>query len=185
MPGGRSASKQSSKPSRQLLFSEAFRHQRAPFPATEEHPLTPPSTMADSMQGATIGRILQEISAEGRKLEGMDSAMASLTAETKSMHLEIAGFQSQVTGLDQRVTSVEMHIASLVNRDQELLYLRSKLIDLEDRSRRDNVSFLGFLENIEGADIHSYLRETLPKLTGLTFDPSLEFQRVHRLCPKW
>ncbi|KAJ1125866.1 hypothetical protein NDU88_004281 [Pleurodeles waltl] len=137
------------------------------------------------MRGAIMDRILHEISAVGHKLEGMDSAMASLTAETKSMCLDIAGFQSQAMGLDQQITSVETHIASLVDRDQELLYLRSKLIDLEDRSRRDNVRFLGFLENIEGADIHSYLRETLPKLTGLTFDPPLEFQWVNRLGPKW
>ncbi|KAJ1116966.1 hypothetical protein NDU88_005167 [Pleurodeles waltl] len=34
------------------------------------------------------------------------------------------------------------------------------------------------------ADIHSYLRETLPKLTGITFGPPLEFQRVHRLGHK-
>ncbi|KAJ1203493.1 hypothetical protein NDU88_007278 [Pleurodeles waltl] len=88
------------------------------------------------------------------------------------------------TGTGQRVSTVEMHITSFTDRDQELLYLLSKLIDLEDRSRRNNIRFLGFLETIEGADIHSYLRETLPKLTGLTFDPSLEFQRVHRLGPK-
>ncbi|KAJ1109926.1 hypothetical protein NDU88_007283 [Pleurodeles waltl] len=131
-----------------------------------------------------MDRILQGISAVGRKLEGMDSAMASSTAETKSMRLDIAGFQSQVTGLDQRVTLVETHIASWVDRDQELLYLRSKPIDLEDRHCRDNVRFLGFPENIKSADITSYLRETLPKLTGITFDPPLEFQRVHRLGPK-
>ncbi|KAJ1205489.1 hypothetical protein NDU88_000923 [Pleurodeles waltl] len=154
---------------------------RALFTATEECPLTPPSTMVDPTERATMDRIVQEISAVGRKLEGMYSAMASLTAETKSMRLDIAGFQSQVTGLDQRVTSVEMHTASLVDRDQELLYLQSKLIDLEDRSRRDNVRFLGFPENIEGADIHSYLRETLPKLTGLTFDPPRNFKR----CTGW
>ncbi|KAJ1118839.1 hypothetical protein NDU88_007026 [Pleurodeles waltl] len=62
--------------------------------------------------------------------------------------------------------------------------IRSKLIDLEDRSCRDNVHFCGFPETIEGADIHFFLQETLPKLTGLTFDPPLEFQRVHRLGPK-
>ncbi|KAJ1159996.1 hypothetical protein NDU88_000498 [Pleurodeles waltl] len=183
MPGGGTVSKQSGKPSRQLLFSEALRHQRV-TPA-EEHPLISPSSMAEPTQGATMDRILQEISAVGRKLEGMDSAMASLTVETKSMRLDIADFQSQVTGLDQRVTMVETRIASWVDRDQDLLYLRSKLIDLEDRSRRDNVSFLGFPENIEGADVHSYLWETLPKLTGITLDPPLEFQRVHRLGPKW
>ncbi|KAJ1143352.1 hypothetical protein NDU88_009661 [Pleurodeles waltl] len=114
----------------------------------------------------------------------MDNAMASLTAETKSMCLDIAGFQLQVLGLEQRVSTVETHITSFTVRDQELLYLRSKLIDLEDRSRRDNVRLLGFPETIEGANIHSYLQETLPKLTGLTFNPPLEFQRVHRLGPK-
>ncbi|KAJ1218962.1 hypothetical protein NDU88_006533 [Pleurodeles waltl] len=114
----------------------------------------------------------------------MDIAITSLTAEMKSMSLDIAGFQSRVTGLEQRVSAVETHITSSLDRDQELLYLRSKLINLEDRSRRDNVCFLGFPENIDGADIHSYLRETLPKLTGLTFGPPLEFQRVHRLGSK-
>ncbi|KAJ1124570.1 hypothetical protein NDU88_003020 [Pleurodeles waltl] len=70
---------------------------------------------------------------------------------------------------------------SYTDRDQELLHLCSKLTDLEDRSHRNNVRFLGFLEGIEGTDILSYLRDTLPKLADITFDPPLEFQRVHRL----
>ncbi|KAJ1182688.1 hypothetical protein NDU88_007872 [Pleurodeles waltl] len=68
--------------------------------------------------------------------------------------------------------------------NQELLHLRSKLTDLEDRSRRNNIRLLGFPEGIEGADILSYLRDTLPKLTDTTFDPPLEFQRVQILGPK-
>ncbi|KAJ1143387.1 hypothetical protein NDU88_009696 [Pleurodeles waltl] len=104
-----------------------------------------------------MDRILQEILAVSRKLESMDSAMTSLTAETKSMRLDIAGFQTQVSGLHQRVTTVESQVASWVDRDQELLHLRSKLMDLEDRSRRNNIRLLGYPENIEGADIYSYL----------------------------
>ncbi|KAJ1171529.1 hypothetical protein NDU88_003390 [Pleurodeles waltl] len=69
-------------------------------------------------------------------------------------------------------------------RDQELLFLRSKLTDLEDKSRRDNVRFIGFPENIEGEDLHRFLRDTLPRLTGTTFEPPLEFQRAHRLGPR-
>ncbi|KAJ1100674.1 hypothetical protein NDU88_005755 [Pleurodeles waltl] len=69
----------------------------------------------------------------------MDNAMASLTAETKSSRLDIAGFQSRVMGLEQQVTTVEAHVASSRDRDQELLYLRSKIPDLEDRSQRDKV----------------------------------------------
>ncbi|KAJ1093687.1 hypothetical protein NDU88_006783 [Pleurodeles waltl] len=131
-----------------------------------------------------MDRILQEISAVGRRLEGMDSMMASLTVDTKSMHLDIAGFQSRVTALEQRMMTVETPVALALDRDQELLYLRSKVIDLEDRSRSDNVCFLGFPETIEGADVQSFLKTTLPQLTGLTFDPPLEFQRAHRLGPK-
>ncbi|KAJ1179659.1 hypothetical protein NDU88_004893 [Pleurodeles waltl] len=68
MAGERTSSKHPGKPSWQLLFSEALRHQRVP--PTEEHSLTPSSSMAESTQGATMNRILQEISAVGRKLEG-------------------------------------------------------------------------------------------------------------------
>ncbi|KAJ1082290.1 hypothetical protein NDU88_002458 [Pleurodeles waltl] len=140
--------------------------------------------MMDAPQGATMDRILQEISAVGRRLEGMDSRMISLTEETKSMRLDIAGFQSRVTTLEQRVTAVEMQATLTENRDQELIYLHSKVVDLEDRSRRDNVRFLGFPEEIEGAVVQSFPKDILPQLTGLTFDPPLEFQRAHRLGPK-
>ncbi|KAJ1082475.1 hypothetical protein NDU88_002642 [Pleurodeles waltl] len=97
------------------------------------------------------------------------------------MRLEIAGFQSQTSGLDHRVVAVESQVVLQTDRDEELLHLRSKLTDLEDRSRRNNVRFLGFPEGIEGTDILSYLRDTLPKLADITFDPPLEFQRAHRL----
>ncbi|KAJ1137465.1 hypothetical protein NDU88_003863 [Pleurodeles waltl] len=145
-------------------------NQRAPSPTSDVHPITPPSNMADQTQGATMDRILQEISGACRRLEGMDNAMTSLTGETKSMRLNIAGFQSRATGLEQRVSTVESHITSSLDGDQELLYLRSKLTELED-SHGDNIHFLGFPKNIEGVDTHSYLLQTLPKLTGLTFDP--------------
>ncbi|KAJ1157505.1 hypothetical protein NDU88_010216 [Pleurodeles waltl] len=80
---------------------------------------------------------------------------------------------------------VEAQAATSQDRIQELLYLCSMLTDLEDRSRRDNVRFLGFPEAIKGKNTHSFLRVTLPKLTGITFDlPPLEFHRAHRLGPK-
>ncbi|KAJ1155259.1 hypothetical protein NDU88_007994 [Pleurodeles waltl] len=184
MPGNKPSNKHLGKPARQLLFSEALRQNRALPWTPQEHLTNQPSDMVDALQGATMDRILQEISAEGRSLEGMNSRMISLTEETKSMRLEIAGFQSRVTTLEQRVTTVEAQATLTADRDQELLYLCSKVIDLEDRSRRDNVRFLGFMEEIEGTDVQSFLKNILPQLTGLTFDPPLEFQRAHRLGPK-
>ncbi|KAJ1152764.1 hypothetical protein NDU88_005539 [Pleurodeles waltl] len=122
--------------------------------------------------------ILQEVTAVGRRLEGMDSAI-SLTVEMKSMC-----FQSRVSGLEQQVATVEDHNNTTQDRDQELLYLRSTLVDLEDRSSIDNGRFFGFLEQIEGTDIQAFLRSVLPTLTNLAFSLPLEFQRAHRLGPK-
>ncbi|KAJ1169513.1 hypothetical protein NDU88_001406 [Pleurodeles waltl] len=179
MPRGKTAGKVPGKPARQLLFSEALRQQKHPSTADSPPPLH--ATMSEDAQGLSMDRILQEISAVGRKLEGMDNAMTALTAETRSMRLEIAGFQSQISGLDHRVAAMESQVALQTDRDQELLHLRSKLTDLEDRSRRNNVRFLGFPEGIEDTDILSYLRDTLTKLADITFNPPLEFQRAHRL----
>ncbi|KAJ1117946.1 hypothetical protein NDU88_006141 [Pleurodeles waltl] len=171
MLGGRSSNKHTGKPAEQLLFSEALRQSRTSSPAPKVHPPCQFCNMTDPTQGATVDRIRQEISAVGRRLEGMDGRMASLTEETKSLRLDIAGFQLRVTNLEQRVMTMEAQAVLTPDRDQELLYLCNKIIDLEDRSRWDNVRFLGFPENKGGADVQSFLKVTLPKLTGLTFNP--------------
>ncbi|KAJ1100317.1 hypothetical protein NDU88_005403 [Pleurodeles waltl] len=184
MPGGRSSHKNSGKPARQLLFSEALLQTKGPLPTPAAQPSVTHHDMAGSAQESTIERILQEISAVGHRMVGMDSVMVSLTAETKSIRMEIASFQTRVLGLEQWVSTVEAHASSFQDIDQELLFLRSKLTDLEDRSQRGNVLFLGFPENIEGEDLHGFLRDTLPRLTGITFEPPLYFQRAHRLGPR-
>ncbi|KAJ1099770.1 hypothetical protein NDU88_004866 [Pleurodeles waltl] len=114
----------------------------------------------------------------------MDTSITSLTLETKSMRSDIAGFQSRVTGLEQRMGSLEVQDNVSQERDQDLLYLRSKLTGMEDRSQRDNIRLLGIPENEEGTDMQAFLSSTLPKLTSLDFDPPLEFQWAHRIGPK-
>ncbi|KAJ1137762.1 hypothetical protein NDU88_004159 [Pleurodeles waltl] len=117
------------------------------------------------------------------RLEGMDSNISALTAKTKSIHSDFAGFQNHMVGLETRITLAEDRLNMLPDRDQELRYLRSKVIDLEDRSCRDNVSFFGIPECIEGSDVKHFLRDTLPSLKALTFHPPLELQRAHRIGP--
>ncbi|KAJ1129357.1 hypothetical protein NDU88_007728 [Pleurodeles waltl] len=78
MPRGKTTSKVTGKPARQLLFSEAFRQQK--HPSVEDSPPAPCANMTEDTQGATMDRILQE---------GMDNAMVALTAETRSMRLDL------------------------------------------------------------------------------------------------
>ncbi|KAJ1114836.1 hypothetical protein NDU88_003066 [Pleurodeles waltl] len=160
MPRGKPGQKPAGKPARQLLFSEALQHKHivspTAGPAMAPKP-NPPSTMADGDQPATMERILQEITAVSHRIEGMDASISSLTLETKSIRADIAGFHSWVMGLEHRVGTLETHMSTAQDRDQDLSYLRSKVTDLEDRSRRDNIRLLGIPENEEGTDVQVFL----------------------------
>ncbi|KAJ1152095.1 hypothetical protein NDU88_004872 [Pleurodeles waltl] len=187
MPGNKPNHKPVSKPARQLLFSEALQHKR--LTPTKINPQTSPplnksTTKPDKDQSTTMDRILQEITTVSRRIEGMDASITSLTLETKSMRSDFAGFQSRVTGLEQRMGSLETQINTSQVREQDFIYLRSKLTDMEDRSRRDNIRILGIPENEEGSDMQTFLTSTLPKMISLDFDPPLEFQRAHRIGQK-
>ncbi|KAJ1170204.1 hypothetical protein NDU88_002085 [Pleurodeles waltl] len=176
MPGNKLNQKSASKPAQQLLFSEALQHKR--LASTTISPQTSPpliesTTMADKNHPTTMDRLLQKITTVSRRIEGMDASITSLTLETKSMRAEIASFQSRVTGLEQRMGLVEAQTTVSRDRDQDHLYLRSKLTDMEDRSRRDNIRLHGIPENEEGADIQAFLSSVLPKLTSLDFDPPI------------
>ncbi|KAJ1100937.1 hypothetical protein NDU88_006012 [Pleurodeles waltl] len=187
MLGSKPNHKPATKPARQLLFSVALHH-KCPTPITTGPHASPPPTepiaMSHKEQSTTMERILQEITDVSHRIEGMDASITSLTLETKSMRSDIAGFQSRVTGLEQRMGSLETQVVASQDRAQDLLYLRSKLTDMEDRSRRDNIRLLGNPENEEGTDMQAFLNSNLPKLTSLDFDPPFEFQRAHRVGPK-
>ncbi|KAJ1180597.1 hypothetical protein NDU88_005818 [Pleurodeles waltl] len=154
MPGGRSRSKPSGKPAQQLLFSEALQlNKLTPSPAQSPD-------MAVTEQATTMDCILQEITEVSRRLKGMEIAKTSLTSETKSVSLDIAGFQSRVTGLEHRMVTVEDHVHMVLDKDQELEFLCSKLIDLEDRSWRDNICLFSFPLCLSTTDQNS-LRTTI------------------------
>ncbi|KAJ1192639.1 hypothetical protein NDU88_001945 [Pleurodeles waltl] len=128
-------------------------------------------------------RILQEIAAVGRRLETMDSRISELTVASSSILADIAGFRETVHNLDQRLVVVEDHVVVLPGQEAELRSLRAKVIDLKDRSRRDNIRLFGVPEHKEGSDVKTFLKNLLPELTGLEYSPPLEFQRAHRIGP--
>lgn len=68
---------------------------------------------------------------------------------------------------------MEDRLDTVQDRDQELLFLRRKLIDLEDHSRRDNIRFFGYPEAIEGSNAKAFLRDTLLKLMGSYLQPPI------------
>ncbi|KAJ1112159.1 hypothetical protein NDU88_000427 [Pleurodeles waltl] len=177
MPSGKS----SGRHSRQLLFSEVI---ALPKPmAAQTIPPCSTTPLADPRLADATDRILQGITAVGRRLEAMDLKISVLSAASTSIRADIARFQVTVTDLDQRLTTVEDYIAALPIQDTKMHFLRTKITDLENRSRRDNVCFFGIPEHKEGSDVKAFLKNFLPELTCLDFSQPLGFQRTHRIGP--
>ncbi|KAJ1151949.1 hypothetical protein NDU88_004728 [Pleurodeles waltl] len=83
-------------------------------------PRIPPSSAALPVVPCSVNateRILQEITAVGRRLEAMDSKISDLSAASTSKRADIACFQVKVTDLDLRLTTVEGQLATLPEQD--------------------------------------------------------------------
>ncbi|KAJ1188983.1 hypothetical protein NDU88_005737 [Pleurodeles waltl] len=128
MPSG----KPFSKHSRQLLFSEAIAQPK--IMVAQQSSSNPAPVSADSRPLDASDRILQEITAVGRCLEAMDLKITELSAASASIRKDMVCFSEKVTDLDQCFSTLEDHIGMLPEHDAELLSLRGKITDLEDRS---------------------------------------------------
>ncbi|KAJ1188103.1 hypothetical protein NDU88_004868 [Pleurodeles waltl] len=116
--------------------------------------------------------ILQEIAAVGHHLEAMDAKISDVTVASTSIRADIAGFGETATNLDLCLSIVEDRVAVFPDQKAELRSLHAKVTDLEDRGRRDNVCFFGIPEYKEGSDIKTFLKNTLPEITGIQWSPS-------------
>ncbi|KAJ1155183.1 hypothetical protein NDU88_007918 [Pleurodeles waltl] len=165
----------------QLLFSEAISQPHPMASPAAPVAYSPTASANDAQLDAAMECILQKIVAVGRRPEAMDSKITDLSMASHSNQSDIGSFHDKVTNLDHRLTAVESQLAVMPERDSELQFLHAKLTDLEDRTRRDNVSFFGIPERMEGTDVRAYLKDILPELTTLSISQALEFQSAHRM----
>ncbi|KAJ1099209.1 hypothetical protein NDU88_004313 [Pleurodeles waltl] len=77
----------------------------------------------DSRPDTAMESSLQEISAVGRHLEAIGSKITDLSADSRSIRTDIAGFQDKVTDLDHRLHTVESKVAALPANEPELQFL--------------------------------------------------------------
>ncbi|KAJ8015326.1 hypothetical protein DPEC_G00024960 [Dallia pectoralis] len=92
--------------------------------------------------------------------------------------------------LDEKFTSLQSSHNSLATAINELrkenAFLRAKTNDLEGRSRRNNIKFVGIPEGEEKGNPTEFLSALIPKLLGEThFSKPVIVDRAHRsLQPK-
>ncbi len=63
----------------------------------------------------------------------------------------------------------------------QLEQLTEKMMDMEDRSRRNNVRLVGLPEGAEGSDAAGFLRVNLSKWIPSLKDRDIEIDRAHRV----
>ncbi|KAJ1143866.1 hypothetical protein NDU88_010168 [Pleurodeles waltl] len=91
-----------------------------------------------------------------RDMKGGPVEVPGVTARSKTGAWHWSSQATRVRGdggVEHRMETMEDHVHTVLVKDQELLFLRSKLIDLENRSRRDNIRLFRFPEHEECTDI--------------------------------
>uniref|UniRef100_A0AAY5LAE1 L1 transposable element RRM domain-containing protein n=1 Tax=Esox lucius TaxID=8010 RepID=A0AAY5LAE1_ESOLU len=70
---------------------------------------------------------------------------------------------------------------SVIELKTQLDQLTTKLTDLEDRGRRNNVRLIGLPETVEGSDAVGYLKVNLPKWIPSLVGRDIDIERAHRV----
>lgn len=135
----------------------------------------------------TAATVAQEVS---RLLMPMfDKRLETLHTSINSALTQITTNAEKIVDLENRVASHEITVANLEqtltqHRESERL-LHEKIEDLENRSRRNNLRFIGVPESVMGADLLTFLTEHLPKALAMDGPPDPHaIERAHRIDPQ-
>uniref|UniRef100_A0A087YRN3 L1 transposable element RRM domain-containing protein n=1 Tax=Poecilia formosa TaxID=48698 RepID=A0A087YRN3_POEFO len=146
----------------------------------------PPATA--SITFADISSLLsshkEALSAEFKlSFESLNSTLDSINSTMTDHGQRICSLEDNATASDARLLQVEKVCANLQKENETL---RAKVVDLEGRSRRQNIRIVGLPEDIEGPRPSSFFSKLLTEVFGKDTLPSLpEIDRAHRtLAPK-
>uniref|UniRef100_H3A5G0 L1 transposable element RRM domain-containing protein n=1 Tax=Latimeria chalumnae TaxID=7897 RepID=H3A5G0_LATCH len=94
----------------------------------------------------------------------------------------VASAEQQVSNVEDAQQGLSCEVTEL---RKQILDLRSKVDDQENRAQRNNICLVGFPEGVERGRPIRFLQETLPELLKLPSGTALEVERAHRsLAPK-
>ncbi|KAJ1101018.1 hypothetical protein NDU88_006093 [Pleurodeles waltl] len=100
----------------------------------------------------------------------------------KTIRMDLNCFHTKVEILDQRTTFLEEKLNNAEYWGPDIWHLKQKVIDLEDRARRNNIRFYGIPEKMEvNNDVKNLLLTLIPRLLNISFEHPLELQRAHRI----
>lgn len=137
---------------------------------------TPTDQMAKDI--SSIYELLKVTSeTQERKLNAIQLATQAVEAKLAEIATRMNNVESRIDFLEDANRALE---ANPPATQSEVEILRQKLDDLENRSRRNNLRFVGFPEGCEGSDALAFLRKVIPQMLNIDFQGVLEIDRAHR-----
>lgn len=83
--------------------------------------------------------------------------------------------------VDSVQTAAREDRRSVIELKTQLDQLTTKLTDLEDRGRRNNIRLVGLPEAVEGSNAIGYLKDNLPKWIPSLAGRDIDIERAHRV----
>lgn len=181
------ATRNSSKPggvvagSKASSFASANPANPKPSSQIDEEVAEPTVTAEVAKELAKLSALIVETS------ESHNKKLEEIRRTTSATESKVAEIVSRINDVEGRLCFLEEMFENQKENplasSAELEALREDVDDMENRERRNNLRFLGFVESCEGKDTVSFLEETIPTLFKLAFPKGLEIERAHRLGP--
>ncbi|KTF86191.1 hypothetical protein cypCar_00040459 [Cyprinus carpio] len=147
---------------------------------------------SDSLSSATANAILAAIEKQGNDLKRLiedtklsintrlDAVLANVQSEQSGVKKRVEELELAVTNCDSRLEEVEKVCEELRSDNK---FLRAKVNDLEGRSRRPNLKFVGIKEGAEQGHPTAFITELISTLFGQDkFPKPVKVDRAHRSC---
>ncbi len=150
-------------------------------PRSPSHERDTDSDHAPGEVAADIAKIyclLAEVSrAQNNKLDEIHRATTSMESKLTAITARLSDVESWLDFLEDSNKALKAN-PPLTRSD--LQSLRQRVDDLESRSRRNNLVFVGFPESCEYSGTLSFLTTVIPDILRLNFPKGLELDRAHR-----
>lgn len=135
------------------------------------------ASMSNAVLIAEITEVISKLMDE--KLKKINDSLTTMVAQNAE---RLASAEERISTAENSVKSLQTKVTEM---ETQLETVNEKLMDLENRSRRDNLKILYLKEGIEGTDSKKILESMLPKLLGLETDKGIvKIDRAHRVGPK-
>ncbi|RXN27912.1 LINE-1 type transposase domain-containing 1 [Labeo rohita] len=131
-----------------------------------------------------VREVMEEVlSGEIQTLKNMIESSNSAVNELRQDFTRQAELGKALQGrMDSMNANMRSAKQELNTHQQEIINLRDKIVEMEDRSRKCNVRLVGLPESAEGENAVQFLQENLPKwIPSLQVGGKIEIQRAHRI----